>query len=133
MSEVTKRINELSADKRELLEMLLSEEGIEISNSKDNYVPPRTPLEETLAAIFGNVLKAGQVGIHNSFFELGGDSIQSIQIIAKVQQAGYQITTSQLFEHPTIAALADFIETTRWAAQAPVVASNVEDVEEFEL
>jgi acyl carrier protein len=133
MSEITKRINELSAGKRELLDMLLREEGIDSSDLQDNYVAPQTPIEEALAAIFGQVLRIEQVGINDSFFELGGDSIHSIQIIAKAQQAGFQITTSQLFEYPTVARLADFIETVNWAAQGTARAASIVDAEEFEL
>lgn len=67
---------------------------------------PRTPEEEKLAAIWREVLGLAQVGVHDNFFELGGDSILSIQILARANQAGLQLTTRQLFQHQTIAALA---------------------------
>jgi amino acid adenylation domain-containing protein len=75
------------------------------------FVAPRTSAEETLAAIWRQVLGLEQVGVHDNFFELGGDSILSIQIIARAKQAGLQLTPRQLFEHPTVAGLASVAGT----------------------
>ncbi len=72
----------------------------------DNFVLPRTPTEEKLAAIWRDVLGLEQVGIHDNFFEIGGDSILSIQIVARAKQAGYRIAPNQLFQKGTIAELA---------------------------
>ncbi|MEQ8997819.1 MAG: amino acid adenylation domain-containing protein [Coleofasciculus sp. B1-GNL1-01] len=76
------------------------------------FVPPRTPIEDTIARIWAQVLEIERVGIHDNFFELGGDSIMSIQIIARVNQAGLQATPKQLFEYPTVAGLAAVVGTT---------------------
>jgi amino acid adenylation domain-containing protein len=76
------------------------------------FVPPRTPFEQSLAAIWAEVLGLKQVGIHNNFFELGGDSILSIQVIARANQAGLELTPKQLFQHQTIAELAAVAGTT---------------------
>ena len=70
------------------------------------YVAPHTPAEKTLAAIWAQLLDIDQVGIHDSFFELGGDSILSIQVIARANQAGLRLTPRQIFQHPTVAGLA---------------------------
>jgi len=70
------------------------------------YVAPRTPEEEILASIWAQLLDVDQVGVHDSFFELGGDSILSIQVIARVNQAGLRLTPRQIFQHPTVAELA---------------------------
>jgi non-ribosomal peptide synthase protein (TIGR01720 family) len=70
------------------------------------FVAPRTPIEETIAKIWTEVLGLERVGIYDNFFELGGDSILSIQIVARVNQAGLQLTPKQLFEYPTVAGLA---------------------------
>src|SRR6185312_10562496 len=45
------------------------------------YVEPRTPVEETLTAIWAELLRVERVGVEDNFFELGGDSILAIQII----------------------------------------------------
>ena len=74
-------------------------------------VPPRTPVEEKLAEIWADVLGLQQVSIHDNFFEVGGDSILSIQIIARANQAGLKFTPKQLFQHQTIAELAEVTGT----------------------
>ncbi|MEH2178693.1 amino acid adenylation domain-containing protein [Nostoc sp.] len=73
---------------------------------KVTFVTPRTTTEKLLAGIWAEILRLEQVGIDNNFFELGGDSILSMQIIARANQAGLQLTPKQLFEHQTIAELA---------------------------
>ncbi|HEX8694770.1 MAG TPA: non-ribosomal peptide synthase/polyketide synthase, partial [Longimicrobium sp.] len=70
-------------------------------------VAPRTAMEETLAGIWAEVLGIERVGVHDTFFELGGDSILSIQVVARARRAGLRITPRQLFEHPTVAGLAE--------------------------
>jgi amino acid adenylation domain-containing protein/non-ribosomal peptide synthase protein (TIGR01720 family) len=70
------------------------------------HVAPQTSMEQALAAIWETVFKVGQVGIEDNFFELGGDSILSLQVVTRAQQQGIRITPRQVFEYPTIAALA---------------------------
>jgi len=77
------------------------------------FVPPSTPAEETLAKIWTQTLGLEKVGIHNNFFELGGDSILSIQIVARANQAGLKLTPKQVFENQTIAELASVATTQR--------------------
>ena len=67
---------------------------------------PLSPAEALLADIWAQVLGLEQVGIHDNFFALGGDSILSIQIVARAQQAGVHVSVKQLFQHQTIAELA---------------------------
>ena len=70
------------------------------------FVAPRTPTEQVLARIWGEVLRVTPVGVDDNFFDLGGDSILSIQISSRVTQAGLRVTPKELFEHQTIAKLA---------------------------
>jgi amino acid adenylation domain-containing protein len=70
------------------------------------YVAPQTEREETLAAIWAQVLGLSQIGRHDNFFELGGDSINSLQILARAHRTGIQLTPKQLFDNPTIASAA---------------------------
>jgi len=70
------------------------------------YVAPRTPAERTLAQLWSQLLGRTEIGIHDNFFALGGDSISSIQLVARAQQAGLPLTPRQVFEHQTIATLA---------------------------
>ncbi|GKQ38417.1 hypothetical protein ALMP_49490 [Streptomyces sp. A012304] len=67
---------------------------------------PRTALEETLAALFAEVLGRDTVGLHESFFELGGDSIVSIQLVARARRRGIALNPKDVFELKTVAALA---------------------------
>ncbi|MGJ3561972.1 phosphopantetheine-binding protein [Streptomyces sp. INA 01156] len=66
----------------------------------------RTPTERTLAAIWVDVLHVERVGADDNFFALGGDSILSIQVVARARQAGLTITSRDVYRHQTVAALA---------------------------
>ncbi len=69
-------------------------------------VDPRSSTEAALAEIWSAVLGRARVGIHENFFELGGDSILSLQVVSRARQRGLRVTTRQIFEQPTIALLA---------------------------
>ncbi|MFG3471048.1 amino acid adenylation domain-containing protein, partial [Streptomyces sp. NPDC047982] len=72
----------------------------------DAYVAPRTAVEKTLAAIWADVLGVGRVGVHDNFFDLGGDSILSIQVVARARRAGLVLSSRDVFARQTVAALA---------------------------
>jgi non-ribosomal peptide synthase protein (TIGR01720 family) len=76
------------------------------SRGTEQYVGPRTEVERTLADIWALTLRRDRVGVQENFFELGGDSILSIQIVARARQAGIAITVRDMFQHQTIAELA---------------------------
>ena len=67
---------------------------------------PRTAQEEILCALFAETLGIAGVGIEGNFFELGGDSISSIQLVAKARKAGLIISPRDVFEHQSVEALA---------------------------
>jgi surfactin family lipopeptide synthetase A len=69
-------------------------------------VAPRTPVEETLAGIWAEVLKIDRVGVHDNFFELGGHSLLATQLVHRVRtDMTIDIPLKMLFEHPSIADL----------------------------
>ncbi|GAB2677882.1 non-ribosomal peptide synthetase [Nocardia goodfellowii] len=70
------------------------------------YVPPSTPTEEVLAAVYAELLGRRKVGAADSFFALGGDSILAIQLVSRAKLQGVIVTPLQVFEHRTVAALA---------------------------
>jgi amino acid adenylation domain-containing protein len=72
----------------------------------EQFVAPRTPVEEKIAGVWAEVLGLERVGVTDDFFAVGGDSIRSIQIVARCKQMGLPITPSYIFLHPTVAALA---------------------------
>ena len=73
---------------------------------KGDYVAPRNEMEKALAAIWMEVLGLDRVGIYDNFFDLGGDSILNVQIVARANKIGLRLTPVQLFQHNTIAELA---------------------------
>ncbi len=75
-------------------------------NLANAYVAPRNEVEQTLSDIWQQFLGIEKVGIHDNFFELAGDSIITIQIVAKANQLGLKLTSQQMFIHQTIAELA---------------------------
>jgi len=89
------------------------------------YVPPQTPTQQVLAGIWQQVLGLQQVGIHDNFFALGGDSILTIQIIARTTQAGLSLTPKQLFQHQTIAELAAILDA---GGSGPIIVAEQEMV-----
>ncbi|HET9895692.1 MAG TPA: amino acid adenylation domain-containing protein [Streptosporangiaceae bacterium] len=70
------------------------------------FAAPRPGAEETLAGIWSQVLRVDRVGRHDNFFDLGGDSIRSIQVLGQARAAGIGITLQDLFRYPTLAELA---------------------------
>ncbi|MEV6827024.1 non-ribosomal peptide synthase/polyketide synthase [Amycolatopsis sp. NPDC051102] len=70
------------------------------------YRPPATDAERLLAGIWAEVLRVDRVGADDNFFELGGDSILSIQVVSRARRAGLDLMPGQVFDHPTVAALA---------------------------
>ncbi|MCK4258362.1 MAG: amino acid adenylation domain-containing protein [Halanaerobiales bacterium] len=76
----------------------------------DDYVAPRNEVEEKIIEVFGGVLGINQISIHENFFELGGDSLKSVSVAAKIhQELNVEIPLSELFKRPTAAELAEFI------------------------
>ncbi len=75
------------------------------------YEAPRTPLEEVLAGLWGEVLGMERVGIRESFFELGGHSLLATQLMSRVRETlRVEAPLRELFEHPTVADFAGRVE-----------------------
>ncbi len=80
--------------------------------ASSTFAEPCTPAQEKLAEIWRELLGLQRVGIHDDFFELGGDSITAIRIVARAREAGISVEPSDLFEHPTVERLASAAERT---------------------
>ncbi|WP_051854800.1 non-ribosomal peptide synthetase [Streptomyces sp. NRRL B-1347] len=76
-----------------------------------DYQAPRDAREECLAALFAEVLGTERVGVHDDFFVIGGDSIQSIQVATRARARGLAVSARDLFVHRTVAALAEAVTT----------------------
>lgn len=83
-----------------------------------DFVAPRTATEKQLASIWADILGITQVSVHDDFFELGGHSLMAAQFVARVTdtlQVGLPLR--RLFDAPTIASLAEHVDTLQWALQ----------------
>ncbi|MCP4150432.1 MAG: amino acid adenylation domain-containing protein, partial [bacterium] len=85
------------------------------------YEAPRNEVEEVLTKVWAEVLGLRRVGINDNFFEIGGDSIKSIQIAARINKAGYKVEIKDIFGNPLISNLSHKVKKAqRIADQAPV-------------
>jgi amino acid adenylation domain-containing protein len=70
----------------------------------EEFVAPRTPLEELVAEIWAEVLSIDRVGIHDNFWDLGGHSLLATKVLARVNESlGVELPLQALFKSPTIA------------------------------
>jgi amino acid adenylation domain-containing protein len=77
------------------------------------YEAPKGALEETLAALWSQVLGVDRVGRQDGFFELGGDSILVLKFIARARAKEIAVTPKQMFQHPTLSGLASELSSGR--------------------
>lgn len=96
-------------DKKELLKIKNNTYGEEANESA--IVKPATKTEENLVKIWEEILDFSPISTQDNFFEIGGDSILSIQITSKVRQLGITLSPNDLFENQSIKDLANFIES----------------------
>jgi acyl-CoA synthetase (AMP-forming)/AMP-acid ligase II/acyl carrier protein len=89
-------------------------------------VAPRTPLERMLAECWAEILQLEQVGIYDNFFALGGDSLSATHILSRVHEITHiEVEASRFFETPTIAEIAQYLETLSPADQAARASSAI--------
>ncbi|MFF0091755.1 amino acid adenylation domain-containing protein [Streptomyces canus] len=93
-----------------------------------DHVPPRTPTEKALAAIWSEVLGVEQIGVHDRFFDLGGHSLLMIKVLAAARAAGLAISIYRMYQHDTLIELAAAVdEDMRGKASAAVEGPAVEE------
>ncbi|MDB4948134.1 MAG: amino acid adenylation protein, partial [Gemmatimonadetes bacterium] len=73
------------------------------------WTAPRTPVEERFSEIWQELLGVARVGVEDSFFALGGDSVKAIQFLARAREAGHEIDVRHFFREPRIAPLARLV------------------------
>ena len=84
------------------------------------YVAPRTAIEEVVANIWAGVLEVERIGVTDSFFELGGNSLLATLVMARVRSAlRADVDVRELFEHPTVADLSATVKAALNNGSAP--------------
>ena len=99
-----------------------------------DVVGPRTETEKALAAIWSELLYVEHIGIHDDFFDLGGQSLVAIKAVSRIRDVfEVDLPLRNLFERPTVAGLAEVIDGLSWVAKAKPPTRNASDREEIEL
>ncbi|MBS2773079.1 MULTISPECIES: condensation domain-containing protein [Anoxybacillaceae] len=80
------------------------------TDSKKNKIPPRNEIEEKISKIWSSVLYIENIGVFDNFFEIGGDSILSIQTYSEMKKAGFTLSPKDIISHPTIAELSQIVK-----------------------
>ncbi|HYC70106.1 MAG TPA: amino acid adenylation domain-containing protein [Opitutaceae bacterium] len=89
------------------------------ASGRPPLVAPRDPTETALAAIWEKILGVSPIGIHDTFFQLGGHSMAGVRLFARIEREfGVRLPLASLFEAPTVAQLAARIRSPRPAAAA---------------
>ncbi|MGY5059959.1 amino acid adenylation domain-containing protein [Streptomyces sp. 900105755] len=86
------------------------------------YRPPHTEAEAIITAAYADVLGVERIGADDDFFAVGGDSLRSIQVVARARARGLELTTREIFECRTAARLAEVASARR--NRAPALASD---------
>ncbi|MBY0574483.1 MAG: amino acid adenylation domain-containing protein, partial [Undibacterium sp.] len=98
------------------------------------YVEPKTAIEKNLCSIWQDILGVEQVGVNDNFFQLGGHSILAVQLIARLQEVGINMSIAQLFANSTLADLAAALEqgmhadTVKFSAPANLIPQDCQHI-----
>ena len=99
-----------------------------------SHTPPRTPSEILVTGLFREVLDCTDLGVHDNFFDLGGDSLMAARLMSRLRTAsGTDLPLRNLFERPTAAQLAEAIDALSWSAESIVAAAESDNREQIEL
>ena len=86
---------------------------------RDDFEQPETAVEEALAVLWKELLGGQRVGRNDNFFESGGHSMLAMQLVARVRKRfNVDLPLRNIFEHQTLAGLAETIEALLWSASA---------------
>ena len=89
---------------------------------KEDFVPPETPTEKELARIWNEVLSAGNIGRNDSFFDIGGDSLSIVSVMARVQQKFHvDVVLEDVYRSPYLKDYAALIDAAEKSSQQPIV------------
>jgi acyl carrier protein len=108
-------------------------EKTEVAEPTDAYVAPRTPMEKMLVEIGLEVLKVERIGVNDSFFGLGGDSLLAAQFISRIRSAcQVELPFRVVFRMPTIAKIAAYVEEVQTAQRLQAIPAGATEGEREE-
>jgi amino acid adenylation domain-containing protein len=102
------------------------------------FVAPRSALEEMIADIWSEILGVRQVGVESNFFDLGGHSLLATRVVSRLRErCGVELPLRVLFESPTVAAVARYVETAQPTdnefARLSLMLEKLENISEEEV
>src|SRR5262249_44956723 len=98
------------------------------------FAPPASAAEKKLAALWASVLGVDRVGRTDNFFELGGHSVLAARLLVRLRtDLGVDIPLRSLFEHPTVAGLAEVVEAVQLSTRPEDSDDGSQPREEFEI
>jgi acyl carrier protein len=104
------------------------------AENRNDFEPPATVVEETLAGLWSRLLGVKRVGRRDNFFESGGNSLLAMQLVGQIRdRIGVGVPLRNLFESPTVAGLAETIEALSWSTAPRVSAPAAGEREEVEV
>lgn len=93
---------------------------VAVNQALRSYIPPRTQVEEKLAAIWAELFDLDKVGVHDSFFDLGGYSLLAVQLVQRINsRLGCRLEVADVFRKPTVAELAQHLAMPRDTEATP--------------
>jgi len=96
------------------------------AGKESEYVAPRNDVERRITEIWQVILEVPQIGIHDTFFSLGGHSLMAIRVVARMRKEfQVEVPLRLLFEHPTVAMLAEVISVEIESQRNDTVAENL--------
>lgn len=98
------------------------------------FVAPRTETEKSLAALWSELLQVENIGVEDDFFDLGGKSLTAMRMVARIRdELGVDVQLRSLFEHPTVAGLAELVDGLAWTRSAELPPAGAGEREELTL
>ncbi|MCP4155951.1 MAG: AMP-binding protein, partial [bacterium] len=94
-------------------------------NSDRAYSAPGNIIEKILAGIWQKVLGINTISINDNFFEIGGDSIKTIQIVSRMKKMGYKLEMRDIFQNPQISGLAPLVKKIERIAEQAVITGSI--------
>jgi acyl carrier protein len=94
--------------------------AVGVKSVSEDVSPARTPLEVKIEQLWADVLATSPVGANMDFFDLGGNSLQAVRVLNRLEKLlGVRLSASVIFEYPTVRRLAAYIEQQQ--PQAPAM------------